>query len=68
VARSETGRISLCLDTLDADKSKAVKMAYLDGYSYAELSDHFKVPLNTVRTWLRRSLLKLKECLSNDQG
>jgi RNA polymerase sigma-70 factor, ECF subfamily len=68
VARSEGGRISLCLDRLDANKSKAVQMAYLDGYSYAELSDHFNVPLNTVRTWLRRSLLKLKECLSNDQG
>jgi RNA polymerase sigma-70 factor (ECF subfamily) len=24
------------------------------------------VPLNTVRTWLRRSLLKLRECLSHD--
>ena len=64
VARSEGGRIKLCLDELEAEKSKAVQMAYLQGYSYAELADHFTVPLNTIRTWLRRSLLKLKECLN----
>jgi RNA polymerase sigma-70 factor (ECF subfamily) len=27
------------------------------------LARRFNVPLNTMRTWLRRSLLKLKECL-----
>lgn len=63
IARSEAGRINVCLGQLEADKSKAVQMAYLEGYSYAELAAYFTVPLNTVRTWLRRSLLKLKECL-----
>ncbi|MDK4731628.1 sigma factor-like helix-turn-helix DNA-binding protein [Rhizobium sp. CNPSo 3490] len=33
------------------------------GWSYQELADHFGVPLNTMRTWLRRSLLKLRECM-----
>ena len=37
--------------------------AYLDGLSYIDLSDRYAVPLNTMRTWLRRSLLKLKECM-----
>ena len=31
--------------------------------SYAELAARHRVPLNTMRTWLRRSLLKLRECL-----
>jgi RNA polymerase sigma-70 factor (ECF subfamily) len=36
----------------------------LEGESYLELAARFDVPLNTMRTWLRRSLMRLKECLS----
>ncbi|SMH54108.1 sigma-70 family RNA polymerase sigma factor [Maritimibacter sp. HL-12] len=63
VARSERGRIEACFDELDADRAEAVRRAYLDGESYADLAERFAVPLNTMRTWLRRSLLKLRECL-----
>ncbi len=62
--RGERARIDHCLDQLDTDKAGAVRGAYLDGYSYEELSARFNVPLNTMRTWLRRSLLKLRDCLS----
>ena len=62
--RGERSRIDDCLGQLDADKADAVRGAYLDGYSYDELATRFSVPLNTMRTWLRRSLLKLRECLS----
>lgn len=60
----ERGRIDDCLDALEADKADAVRGAYLDGYAYQELAERYGVPLNTMRTWLRRSLMKLKECLS----
>ena len=50
-------------DTLDPDKADAVRGAYLNGLSYLDLAARHAVPLNTMRTWLRRSLLKLKECL-----
>jgi len=62
-ARGEAGRIARCFDTLEADRAAAVKGAYLSGLSYQELAQSFNVPLNTMRTWLRRSLQKLKECL-----
>lgn len=64
IAASERAQINACLDELDEDRAEAVRGAYLDGDSYQELADRYKVPLNTMRTWLRRSLLKLKECLS----
>ncbi|MEO8757628.1 MAG: sigma-70 family RNA polymerase sigma factor [Devosia sp.] len=63
-ARGERSRIDNCLGQLDAEKADAVRGAYLDGFSYEELSTRHSVPLNTMRTWLRRSLLKLRECLS----
>ena len=61
---SERAQIDGCLDELDGDRADAVRGAYLDGYSYQELAERHAVPLNTMRTWLRRSLMKLKECLT----
>ena len=63
VADSERGRLVECLDELPDDRASAVRLAYLHGETYADLAARFDVPLNTMRTWLRRSLQKLKECL-----
>ena len=60
----ERARIDGCLDELEAPKADAVRGAYLDGFSYDELAARHNVPLNTMRTWLRRSLIKLRECLT----
>jgi len=64
VTSGERARIDACLDTLETDRADAVRAAYLDGYAYQELAERYKVPLNTMRTWLRRSLIKLKDCLT----
>ncbi len=64
VAAGERTRLDACLDELDGARAGAVRGAYLEGLSYAELAVRHEVPLNTMRTWLRRSLLKLRECLS----
>lgn len=64
IAASETRRITACLAELPQERADAVTAAYLDGATYQALADRHDVPLNTMRTWLRRSLLKLKECLS----
>lgn len=59
----EGRRIDDCMNGLEASHARAVRQAYVDGLSYLELSEQLQVPLNTVRTWLRRSLLKLRKCL-----
>jgi RNA polymerase sigma-70 factor (ECF subfamily) len=64
VAASEARRITQCLDELEADRRRAITGAYLEGKSYKELAEEFAVPLNTMRTWLRRGLASLRECLS----
>lgn len=63
ISASMRGRIGTCLKTLPPDRADAVCRAYLMGEAYADLARHYSVPLNTMRTWLRRSLLKLRECL-----
>ncbi|SIQ69645.1 RNA polymerase sigma-70 factor, ECF subfamily [Rhizobium sp. RU20A] len=61
--RAEGRRIDTCMERLGEDRATAVRRAYVEGLSYQELADLFSVPLNTMRTWLRRSLLKLRECM-----
>ncbi|MFN3576563.1 MAG: sigma-70 family RNA polymerase sigma factor [Tabrizicola sp.] len=63
IAKGEAQRLTDCFATLEPDRAAAVRGAYLDGLSYLDLATRHAVPLNTMRTWLRRSLLKLKECL-----
>lgn len=63
VARADARRVVDCFSELEPDRATAVRGAYLQGLSYQELAERHAVPLNTIRTWLRRSLLRLKECL-----
>lgn len=64
IASSEARRVGACFNELPDDRAQAVRAAYLDGATYQDLADRHNVPLNTMRTWLRRSLLTLKDCLS----
>ncbi len=63
VAGGENERVHRCLEELEQERAAAVRGAYLKGESYAELAERHGVPINTMRTWLRRSLMKLRECL-----
>lgn len=64
IAASESRRIVDCMQELPGDRAEAVRGAYLEGATYADLATKFEVPLNTMRTWLRRSLQSLRECMS----
>ncbi len=63
VLTSEGRRIEDCMRELEKDRADAVRAAYVEGMSYLELAGLHGVPLNTMRTWLRRSLIKLRECM-----
>ncbi|MGG6893435.1 sigma-70 family RNA polymerase sigma factor [Rhizobium sp. BR 315] len=63
IVKGEGRRIDSCMEELEADRARAVRSAYVEGLSYQELADQYSVPLNTMRTWLRRSLIRLRECM-----
>jgi RNA polymerase sigma-70 factor, ECF subfamily len=42
-----------------------ILLAYYRGASRDALSTKFNAPVGTVKTWLRRSLAQLKDCLSS---
>lgn len=64
IHRSEAARLHDCLDRLGDDQAAAVRAVYLEGLSYAELSQRRNVPEPTLRSWMRRGLMHLRACVS----
>lgn len=61
---SEGGRLRRCLDGLEPKRRHVVVLAYVQGLSHGELAGRLGVPLGTVKSWIRRSLSALKECMA----
>jgi RNA polymerase sigma-70 factor, ECF subfamily len=53
-----------CLDELEAEQRQSIALAFFHGLSHSELAEHMKKPLGTVKTHIRRGLLRLKDCLA----
>lgn len=52
-----------CLEGLQKDQKRSIVLAFFDGYSHSELAEKVKVPLGTMKSWIRRGLAGLKGCL-----
>jgi RNA polymerase sigma-70 factor (ECF subfamily) len=59
----EAGRIAFCLAELEERQNRAIRAAFFDGLSYPELAERASVPLGTMKSWIRRGLIRLRECL-----
>jgi RNA polymerase sigma-70 factor (ECF subfamily) len=58
-------RLLACMGRLDTDRQRLVLLAYYSGWSREQLAAKFDKPLNTIKTWLRRSLIEIRECLGS---
>lgn len=56
-------RLHACLQGLEARQRDAIRTAFFDGVTYAELAERQEVPLGTMKSWVRRGLARLRECL-----
>lgn len=63
ILHSELGVMQHCLAKLDPTHREAVTLAYVAGASYEDLAAKFQVPVNTLKSWLRRSLRRLRVCV-----
>jgi RNA polymerase sigma-70 factor (ECF subfamily) len=59
----ELRRLLSCLGKLDPEKQRIVLLAYYSGWSREQLAQKLDIPVNTIKTWLRRSLLEIRECM-----
>lgn len=60
----EAGKLNHCLGHLDELKRNAIMLAFVEGYTHEQIAQRLSTPLGSVKSWIRRGLLKLKECLS----
>lgn len=56
-------RLTGCLAELEERQASAIRAAFFDGLSYPELAARSDVPLGTMKSWVRRGLIRLKECV-----
>jgi RNA polymerase sigma-70 factor (ECF subfamily) len=63
-SEQERGRLELCLAELEAHQSAAIRAAFIDGLTYETLAARAGVPLGTMKSWIRRALIKLRACLT----
>lgn len=59
----ENERLSHCLEELEERQRVMIRAAFFDGATYPELAERESVPLGTMKSWIRRGLLRLRGCL-----
>ena len=53
-----------CLRKLDNKHREVVSLAYMRDLSHGEMAEQLKLPLGTVKTWIRRGLEQLRGCMA----
>jgi RNA polymerase sigma factor (sigma-70 family) len=53
-----------CLRKLEARQREVLSLAYLRDLSHGELAEQLKLPLGTVKTWIRRGIEQLRGCMA----
>jgi RNA polymerase sigma-70 factor (ECF subfamily) len=56
-------RLADCLGELEPQHASAIRAAFLEGATYEMLAERTNVPLGTMKSWIRRSLIRLRACL-----
>jgi RNA polymerase sigma-70 factor (ECF subfamily) len=60
----ESTALANCLSRLEGLHRQAVAMAFYHDMSHSEVAEHMKLPIGTVKTWIRRGLERLRVCLT----
>lgn len=61
--RETAKRLSHCIEELEPRAQSMIRAAFLDGSTYSDLAEEEGVPLGTMKSWIRRALLRLRGCL-----
>ena len=63
IRQEEHGAVRDCLQTLTDLQMESVRLAYFNGYTYAEVATLLDKPLPTIKTRMRDGLIRLRDCL-----
>ena len=56
-------RLKPCVEALEETHRRAVILAFVYGHSHSEIAEALKAPLGTAKSWVRRGLQQLRDCL-----
>lgn len=59
----EVALLRNCLATLPQKQQSILQMVYFSGLKQQEIADQMIQPLGSVKAWIRRGLLKLRDCV-----
>lgn len=62
-SQQEDNLLARCLSTLDDMPKQAMLLGYYEGLTHIEIAARLGKPLGTVKAWVRRSLMNLKQCM-----
>jgi RNA polymerase sigma-70 factor (ECF subfamily) len=65
MSSADGGALHRCMELLTEERRRLLLLAFVDGYSHRQLSARLSVPIGTIKSWIRRSLIGLKECLAS---
>lgn len=63
LASQQAWALHQCLGQLENKQREVISLAYLRDLSHGELAERLALPLGTVKTWIRRGLDKLRDCM-----
>jgi RNA polymerase sigma-70 factor (ECF subfamily) len=67
-ASGDARSLAHCMDRLDGLHRQAIALAYFHDMSHSEVAGQLKLPIGTVKTWIRRGLERLRQCLATLGG
>ena len=60
-AASDAAMLSACLGTLSPAQRHSLVLAYCEGLSHSEIAQRMGRPVGSVKSWVRRGLMELRE-------
>lgn len=64
LASQQAWALHQCLQQLEHKQREVISLAYLRDLSHGELAGQLRLPLGTVKTWIRRGLERLRDCMA----
>ncbi|WP_325065274.1 sigma-70 family RNA polymerase sigma factor [Qipengyuania gaetbuli] len=60
-------RVHQCIEKLEDEPRSAIRSAFFEGRTYADLAESSGTPLGTMKSRIRRALARLKTCLEKGE-
>ena len=66
IEAADAQAVRACVESLEGGSRQAIALAFFQGLTHAELAAHLHQPLGTVKSWVRRGLERLRQCLDRE--